>query len=81
MSEGLKDPKPEVVAQINAVLAAPFMAFAQKQMMIVTFPTVETFESDIKEQNDTYKYYQENRTELDSQLEVIRNALRGLAAG
>lgn len=81
VSEGLKDPKPEVVAQINGVLAAPFMAFAQKQMMIVTFPTVETFESDIQEQNETYKYYQENRTELDSQLEVIRIALRGLAAG
>lgn len=81
VQEGLKDPNPEVVAQINGVLAAPFMAFASKQMMIATFPTVETFEADIQEQNDSYNYYKENRNELDSQLEVIRNALQNLIAG
>jgi hypothetical protein len=81
VAEGLKDPNPETVAGIKGVLAAPFMAFAQKQMAIVSFPTVETFEKDIQEQNDSFNYYKENRAELDSQAEVIRQALQVLISG
>ncbi|MFS4458238.1 zinc-dependent metalloprotease [Bdellovibrio sp. HCB2-146] len=66
-----KSDNPQAKQQVEQILAAPFKAVLTQLMKLTSYPTAETLDKNIEANNANVLYYQENKVEIDAQIESI----------
>lgn len=73
--EAAKSGDPKAAEQVGQVLASPFKVVLTQIMKLTSFPTSEGFAKGIESNNANVANYQENKVEIDAQIESIFSVL------